>query len=129
MSPIENSFFSSCAWYFLERRTVFFRTGCVKRRSTRTTTVLSCLSLTTVPCSIRFGISNLLLRLFGRAFLRGDGLDPCDVAAHFAHAAGILQLPGGALETQVELLLLEPHQLVGKLVRAHRPGVAGLHES
>src|SRR6185295_912437 len=32
-------------------------TGCVKRRSTRTTTVLSCLSLTTVPCSIRFGIS------------------------------------------------------------------------
>src|ERR1700752_1213681 len=34
-------------------------TGCVKRRSTRTTTVLSCLSLTTVPCSIRFGISQI----------------------------------------------------------------------
>src|SRR4029079_7563843 len=34
-------------------------TGCVKRRSTRTTTVLSCLSLTTVPWSIRFGISQI----------------------------------------------------------------------
>src|SRR5262249_26099035 len=32
-------------------------TGWVKRRSTRTTTVLSCLSLTTTPWSVRFGIS------------------------------------------------------------------------
>src|SRR5438445_11926282 len=31
-------------------------TGCVNRRSTRTTTVLSCLSLTTTPCSVRLGI-------------------------------------------------------------------------
>src|SRR5215470_12473681 len=31
-------------------------TGWVKRRSTRTTTVLSCLSLTTTPWSVRFGI-------------------------------------------------------------------------
>src|SRR6476659_938487 len=92
-------------------------------------TVLSCLSLTTVPDSIRFGITISSLRLFGRALLRGDGLDACDVAAHFAHAAGVLQLARGALETQVELLLLEPHQLVGKLVRAHRPGVAGLHDN
>src|ERR1044072_298450 len=56
MSPTEYSFFSSWAWYFFERRTVFFRTGCVKRRSTRTMMVLSCLSLTTVPCRVRFGI-------------------------------------------------------------------------
>src|SRR6266850_8159682 len=31
--------------------------GWVKRRSTRTTTVLACLSLTTTPCSVRFGMS------------------------------------------------------------------------
>src|SRR2546423_4422667 len=56
-SPVENSFFSSWAWYFFERRMVFFICGWVKRRSTRTTTVLSCLSLTTTPWSVRFGIS------------------------------------------------------------------------
>src|ERR1041385_4413599 len=73
-SPTGNSFFSSWAWYFFERRMVFFISGCVKRRSTRTTTVLSCLSLTTTPCSVRFGISNLLslrLRLGARLRLRG----------------------------------------------------------
>src|ERR1043166_8375942 len=92
--------------------------------------VLSCLSLTTVPCSIRFGISEFSsLRLFGRALLRRDGLDARDVAAHLAHAAGVLQLPGGALEAQVELLLLELHELVGELVRGHRPRVAGFHRN
>src|SRR5262249_38084432 len=47
---------SSWAWYFFDRRMVFFSTGWVKRRSTRTTTVLSFLSLTTTPCRTRFGI-------------------------------------------------------------------------
>src|SRR4051794_20589048 len=61
VSPVLNSFFSSCAWYFFERRIVFFISGCVKRRSTRTTTVLSCLSLTTTPCNVRFGIRYSLL--------------------------------------------------------------------
>ena len=37
--------------------TIFCMTGCAKRRSTRTTTVFSFLSLTTVPCRMRFGIS------------------------------------------------------------------------
>src|SRR5690349_10552757 len=44
---------------------VFFISGCVKRRSTRTTTVLSCLSLTTTPCNVRFGIRYSLLFIFG----------------------------------------------------------------
>src|SRR5689334_126214 len=49
---------------------VFFIVGCVNRRSTRTTTVLSCLSLTTTPWSVRFGISNpLFLRLRLRLWL------------------------------------------------------------
>src|SRR5690606_1201893 len=47
---------SSWAWYFLDRRTVFFMIGCVKRRSTLTTMVLSFVSETTVPCRIRLGI-------------------------------------------------------------------------
>src|SRR5665213_4215487 len=37
----------------------FFIVAWEKRRSTRTTTVLACLSLTTTPWSVRFGISNL----------------------------------------------------------------------
>ena len=41
----------------LDRRTVFFSNGWVKRRSTFTTSVFSCLSLTTTPCKILFGIS------------------------------------------------------------------------
>src|ERR1700688_5021887 len=42
----------------------FFIVAWVKRRSTRTTTVLACLSLTTTPWSVRFGIYDpLLLRL------------------------------------------------------------------
>src|SRR3982751_4285290 len=102
-------------------------TGCVKRRSTRTMMVLSCLSLTTVPCSIRFGINLSSLLRFGRALLSGDGFYARDVAAHFAHAAGVLELTCRPLEAQVELLLLELHQLVGELVRAHRPGIAGFH--
>src|SRR5215510_12398386 len=74
-SPTEYVLASSCAWYFFERRIVFFIVGCVKRRSTRTTIVLSCLSLTTTPWSVRFGISNplfLRLRLGARLRLRSD---------------------------------------------------------
>src|SRR5215467_8728855 len=42
-------------------------TGWVKRRSTRTTTFLSCLSLTTTPWSVRFGISGYSGLAFERA--------------------------------------------------------------
>src|SRR5262245_9884140 len=144
-SPTEYVLASSCAWYFFERRIVFFIVGCVKRRSTRTTIVLSCLSLTTTPCSVRFGISNLLFlrlrlgarlrprssfrfsglclffSLFGlrrwrglrhrfghaRAFLRSDRLHARNVAPYRTQAGRILELPGGALKTQIELLFLQ----------------------
>src|SRR5664279_5174094 len=91
MSPTEYALVSSWAWYFFEVRTVFFIVAWVKRRSTRTTTVLACLSLTTTPWSVRFGIYDpLLLRLvrfvglgsrlrlrggLGFPFRRGVGLD------------------------------------------------------
>src|ERR1700687_3066985 len=71
MSPTAYSLVSSWAWYFFERRTTFFIVGWLKRRSTRTTTVLSCLSLTTTPWGVRFRISDpLLLRLLRRGLLR-----------------------------------------------------------
>ncbi len=58
VSPTLQALASSCAWYFFDRRTVFFITGWVKRRSTLTTTVLSFLSLTTTPLqdALRHGL-------------------------------------------------------------------------
>src|SRR5262249_15927779 len=128
MSPTENSFFSSCAWYFLVRRTVFLRSGWVKRRSTRTITVLSCLSLTTVPCSMRFGIPlSSLPRMFPSPLLPGDGLNPGDVAPPLVHPRGVLELAGRPLESQVEPLLLELDELLVELVQRHQSHIRGLH--
>src|SRR5215475_7935201 len=105
---------------------VFFIVGCVKRRSTRTTIVLSCLSLTTTPCSIRFGIaaSSLRFRLC-RALLLRDGANAGDVTTDLTHPRRVLELPRRALEAQVELLLLELHQLVVELVDAHHSKISG----
>src|SRR5215203_751348 len=94
-------------------------TGCVKRRSTLTTTVLSCLSLMTTPCNTRFGILfSLCLRFGGRRPL--ERAHAGDVLADLAYARGVLELPGRALEAQVELLLLQRQELVLELVRRHR---------
>src|SRR5262249_42701097 len=142
---------------------VFFIVGCVNRRSTRTTTVLSCLSLTTTPWSVRFGILNplfLRLRLGARLRLRGGSLrfrsfgllrgrrssvglrgrlrhstallrrnrlHPRDVAADDAHACGILELTGGPLEAQIELLLLQLEHFIIELVERHRSYVGSFH--
>ena len=56
-SPTLNVSSSSWAWNFFERRTAFLNSGCMKRRSTSTTTVLVFLSETTTPCKTRFGIA------------------------------------------------------------------------
>src|SRR5918994_3665491 len=93
-------------------------TGCVKRRSTFTTTVLSCLSLITTPCNTRFGISFSLSLRFGE-LLALKRTHAGDVLADLAHARGVLELAGGPLEAQVELLLLQRQELVLELVRRH----------
>src|SRR5215211_5618507 len=93
-------------------------TGCVKRRSTLTTTVLSCLSLMTTPCNTRFGIPDLLSLRFG-GLLPRQRADAGDVLADLAHARGVLELSGRALEAQVELLLLQRQELILELVRRH----------
>src|SRR5476649_49261 len=103
---------------------LFFIVAWAKRRSTRTTTVLACLSLTTTPWSVRFGIYDpLLLRLIGfvglgarlrlgRGFgLRWSGfrfgLRPCflfrlghsrDLHLGFRHAGALL--PGDRFHTR-----------------------------
>src|SRR5262249_8995407 len=50
-----------------------------------------------------------------------------DVAAHLAHARGVFELTGGALEAQVELLLLQLQHLVVDLVDGHDLDIGGLH--
>src|SRR3954468_22800686 len=111
------------------------------RRVTKTVTVLSFLSLTTVPCNVRLGIlvlscrarlarRSLSLALGGslRLALGGLGarcrlylaarllgqnrLDTGDVAAHHAHPRGVLELAAGAAEAQIELLLLQLGEIV-----------------
>src|ERR1700750_2955657 len=86
--------------------------------------VLSCLSLTTTPWSVRFGIFEPSLRLGLGALLRRDGLHARDIAPHLAHARSILKLPGGALKAQIELLLLQTQHLGVKLVDSHRAKIA-----
>src|SRR6476659_3941331 len=92
--------------------------GCFTRRSTRTTTVLSPLSDTTVPVRTRFGIpivSSTLRRSGSRFGLAGalvlKRLDARDGAAHLADTRRLLELVGRRLEAQVELLTLQLNQL------------------
>src|SRR3954470_24874297 len=103
------------------------------RRSTETITVFAFLSLTTVPCRTRLGIfSSPLparrLRGLGLRLLAQEGLDPCDVAPDGAHAGGVLQLTAGALEAQVERLLLQRHQVGLQLIVALNPQIFRLHD-
>src|SRR5882757_10319515 len=69
-------------------------------------------------------VGPLLLRV---ALLRGDGFDAGDVAASFTQPRGVLQLPGGALETQIETLLLQIEDGVVHLIGAHRADIGGFH--
>src|SRR5690349_12057335 len=92
--------------------------GCFTRRSTRTTTVLSPLSDTTVPVRTRFGISILSSTLRG---LRAGAFvlqrsDARDGAAHFLDAARLLELVRRRLEAQIELLALQIAELLLQLV-------------
>src|SRR5262245_49982505 len=74
-----------------------------------------------MPLSSRFvGCAAALLRL--------HRLDAGNVAAHLAHARGVLQLPGSALETQVELFLLQFTQLIFQLVDRHVPELFRFHD-
>src|SRR3954452_23438155 len=93
--------------------------GCFTRRSTRTTTVLSPLSDTTVPVRTRFGIPILSSTLgrFGRAgALVLKRLDAGDGAAPLAHPRRLLELIGRRLKAQVELLALQVEQLLLQLI-------------
>src|SRR5258707_12110905 len=96
------------------------------------TSVFSCLSLTTTPCKILFGMS-LVLGLRAGALLGGDGHDAGDITTHDAHPRGVLQLPACLLKAQIELLLLELERLVVELIFGHDANVGktagGFHGS
>src|SRR4051794_7380147 len=96
---------------------------CFTRRSTRTTTVFSPLSDTTVPVRTRFGIpifSSALRRSAGGFGLAGalalNRHDARNGAAHHADTARLLELVRRRLEAQVELLTLQLQQLGLQLV-------------
>src|SRR3954447_21782496 len=112
-SPALKAFASSWAWYFFDSLMILPYSGCFTRRSTRTTTVLSPLSDTTVPVRTRFGISLFSLRLGALILQR---LDPGDRAANLAHSARLLELVRRRLEAQVELLALQVTELLLQLV-------------
>src|SRR4051795_861556 len=93
--------------------------GCFTRRSTRTTTVFSPLSDTTVPVRTRLGIpifSSTLRRFGGAGALMLKRLDAGDGAAHHANPRRLLELVGRRLEAQVELLALQVEQLLLQLI-------------
>src|SRR5262245_54149828 len=99
----------------------------MKRRSTRTVTVFSLTSLVTTPCRTRLGIF-LLSVLRGRALAIAQRRhDSCNVAAHGAHTAGVLELTTRALEAQVELLLAQLGELRVELVGRLGADVGSLH--
>src|SRR5947207_13722744 len=99
----------------------------MKRRSTRTITVLSQASLVTTPGRTGFGIltPSLGLRVRRAAPLAENGLDAGDVAPHLAHPRGVFELSAGALKTQVEDLLAERIDLFGQFILAARAQIAG----
>src|SRR5437870_1454227 len=94
------------------------------RRSTRTITVLSQASLTTLPCRMRLGMSGT--SLLSAAFAE-NGLDAGDVAPDLAHPRGVFQLAAGALEAQVEDLLRQRFDLLGQLVDGACPDIGSRH--
>src|SRR3974377_2242288 len=99
------------------------------RRSTRTITVLSPLSLTTTPCRIRFGIALFFpSRRLARA-LGDDRLDAREVAAHLAHPGRVVELAARPLEAEVEPLLAQPLDLALELVIGLGAYVSRLHGS
>src|SRR5512147_3073251 len=101
------------------------------RRSTRTTTVFSPLSLTTTPCKTRLGIiPPLCRRSFGRrAALAQDQLQPRDITAHLPPPRRVFQLPARLLKAQIECLLAQLQQLVAQLVVGLEAQVGSLHSA
>src|SRR5271154_1184431 len=98
VSPILHSLASSCAAYFFERRMNFLYSGCITRRSTRTVTVLSILSLVTLPVRTRLGIPVIPSGRGGGFLFRQNGFHTRDIAPYDAHPGHTLGLAGGALE-------------------------------
>src|SRR5690606_13168482 len=104
---------SSWALYLADRTTILPNTGCLTRRSTLTTTVLSILLLTTRPTSVRWRLTGAVwVSLISLScVLSLDGVDAGDVATHLAQLAGVGKLLGGALHTQVEMRLQQAFKL------------------
>src|SRR5687768_12905706 len=94
----------------------------MKRRSTSTTTVLAFLSLTTTPCSTRFGMSALLFLGLGAALRRCLRL--CGRRCRLGLRLLCRLRRGGDLASR----LLPEHGLDARDVAAYDPGPMGLFQ-
>src|SRR5690606_1735743 len=106
-------------------------TGCLTRRSTFTTTVLSILLLTTRPISVRWRLAGAVVwvsLILLSCLLSHDGTNTRDVAAHFANLAGVGKLLSGTLHTQVELCLQQAFELFGELAGVFGTEFARFHD-
>jgi hypothetical protein len=59
--------------------------------------------------------------------LARNRLDAGNVASDLSHPRRVLKLAGRRLKAQVELLLLELHELVIELILRHCTNLAGFH--
>src|SRR5690606_33160448 len=103
--------------------------GCLVRRSTRTTTVLSILLLTTLPISVRWRLAGVVwVSLMSVSCLfRQHGAHARDVAANLAELAGVRKLLGGLLHAQPELGLEQAFEFLAEFGRILGAKFAGFH--
>src|SRR5690554_2616977 len=106
-------------------------TGCLTRRSTFTTTVLSILLLTTRPIRVRWRLAGAVVwvsLILLSCLLSHDGTNARDVATHFANLAGIGKLLGRTLHAQVELCLQQAFELFGEFGGIFGTEFTGFHD-
>src|SRR5690554_4522009 len=107
------------------------RIGCLTRRSTFTTTVLSILLLTTRPIRVRWRFAGAVVwvsLILLSCLLSHNGTDARDIAAHFAKLAGVGKLLGGTLHAQIKLCLQQAFELFGELAGVFGTEFAGFHD-
>src|SRR5688500_5138440 len=133
VSPTFASLFSSCATNRDVLRWVLPYTSWRPFRSTATTTVLSILSLTTVPvtCALTLIVFTRRDRRPARLHLclalAQDRLDLREILANGAHLRRRLELPHRLLDAQPEQMVVELLLARAQLVDAEFPDLPDLH--
>ena len=101
--------------------------GCITWRSTRTVTVLSILSLTTLPVSWRWFLAAASVIWRSLSLLGEHGVHARDLALHALDLAVLGEALGGQLHAQAELRLAQLQQLLVQLFHALAAQFARFH--